>query len=217
MSCLARLTSWTDKTVTQFGPGSRASTVKLCKNVPSSGILCDECMHRPVDGKYQVQIRHGLLTEPPVFESRIYGSPWFWIRMNKLGDSATIDPKWLLTALKAQAAAEKHCKAAGYDPWKVQRPSSLDLEEMKQRKKEIAALVKPPGLLEKFPIIKVLYEESEKPLEKMETDTTTVKKGDINGDPVWISESGLVFDCNNIGAIGEFIGRMTDGKFVAIG
>ena len=206
MACLARLTSWTDKTVTQLGPGSRASIVKLCKNVPSSGILCEECIHRPVDGKYQVQIRHGLLTEPPLAESRIYGSPWYWMRMDKLGDSAIIDPKWLITALKAQATAEKFCKDAGYPPWRVQRPSALDLEEMKLKKKEKS--VQSQSLLEKFPIIKVIYEESEKPIEKMETDTVSIKKGIRDGKPVWISESGLIFDCDNTGSIGEFIGHI---------
>ena len=68
-------------------------------------------------------------------------------------------------------------------------------------------------LFEKFAPIKVVYEESDKAPEKMATDTSVIKKEILNDSPVWISENGLVFDCDTTGEPGLLIGWMTDGKF----
>jgi hypothetical protein len=68
-------------------------------------------------------------------------------------------------------------------------------------------------LFEKFAPIKVVYEESDKAPEKMATDTCVIKKEMLNDSPVWISENGLVFDCDTTGEPGLLIGWMTDGKF----
>ena len=216
--CLARLTNW-EKSYGQLGPAARASMVRVCKKTPLAGeLLCEECKRRPEGGKYQSRMLHGLLTDPPPPDSCIYGGSLYWLRMQKLGDRADPDPDWLEAASAAQAAAEAWCTEAGYKPWKVQRPSTYELEEMKRTKKSAAtaAAAPPTGtvkgtLLKAFAPIKVLYEESDKTPVKLPVDSMKITKVELDAGPVWQTENGLVFDCDTTGEPGELLGRMVDG------
>jgi hypothetical protein len=196
--------------------------VRVCKGKPEDGeILCEECKRRPMGGKYQSRMFHGLLTEPPCADSGVYGSDQYWLRLDRLGERAAVPPEWLESAEAAQAAAEQWCAETGRDPWKVQRPSSKELEDMKRAKKVSAAVApastqsgstgkKPVAgtLLASFVPIKVQYEESEKAPVKLPTDTMKIWKVELDAGPVWQTESGLVFDCDTTGEPGELLGRM---------
>ena len=212
--CLARLTSWETSNSPIGSSNKRGSIVKLCKNVPRDGeLLCDECAERPLEGKYQTRMLHGLLTDPPPDGSHIYGSLWYWDQVQRYGEP--FDRAWLFSAHKAQIAAEAICHRAGYEPWRVQRPSEKEIEEMKERKKagRAAGLVssgtaatpqKPQGtLLKHIPIVDTFYEESAKEPEKMPTDSMKiVKKGDV-----WVAENGMIFSCGSTGEPAKLIGR----------
>jgi hypothetical protein len=227
--CLARLTSW-ERTNSPIGDSNkRASIVKLCKNVPRTGLLCDDCSGRPHDGKYQTKMCHGLLTEAPCESSHLYGSSWYWERVAKHGEPH--DKGWLETAQEAQEAAEAVCLAAGYEPWRVQRPSEGGLEEMrvKKAKADKAAAAKRMAsvqqqeqrqqVLTKFVVpIKVLYEESAKPPETLPTDTCEIWQEEVDGAKIWVTENGLVFACcDTTGEPAELLGRRKGDDFIPLG
>jgi hypothetical protein len=225
MACLARLTSW-EKTNSPIGDSNkRASILKLCKNTPEKGSsLCQECSGRPESGKYQTRMIHGLLTEPPCDDSHMYGSTWYWERVAKHGDP--LDTVWLAGAKEAQAAGEEICLRLGLRPWMVQSPSNRSLEEMRQKKKEkdvaaaaarLTVVEKKGTLLEKFAPIKVIYEESAEPPEKLETDSCKIWKDSLGEIEVWITEFGLVFDTDTTGGIGELMGYMKEGELIGVG
>ena len=223
--CLSRLTSW-ETTNSPIGDSNkRASIIKLCKNTPQKGqILCDECLQRPEDGKYQTRMIHGTLMEPPSPNSHVYGSQWYWERVAKYGDPKDIE--WIARAIEAQKEAEELCKRVGYTVWQVQRPGEWSLEDMKKKataKAKEAANVrlskvneKKGTLLEKFAPIKVIYEESEKTPEKLPTDTCKIWREVVGDMNVWITENGLVFDEDTTGNPGELIGRRVEGEFVGL-
>ena len=179
-------------------------------------------MERPTEGKYQSRMIHGLLTEPPPLDSHIYGSLWYWERVEKHGEP---DKEWLELAKKAQEDAEEVCRKDGMRAWKVQRPTAKDLEMVIKKKKAEKSTSKPKSeaeaetpvkkgtLLEKFAPIKVMYEEAEKQPVKMPTDSCKIKKEIYGGLTFWVSETGLVFDINSIGEPGDFLGFMVDGEF----
>lgn len=230
--CLARLTSW-ERTNSPIGNSNkRASIVKLCKNVPRTGLLCDDCSTRPQDGKYQTKMCHGILTDPPCDSSHLYGSTWYWERVAKHGDP--MDEGWLETAQEAQEAAEEWCLAAGHRPWRVQRPSEGGLEEMRVKKakadkvaaaKRVASAAaqqeqreqreQKQQSLNKFVVpIKVIYEESAKPPETLPTDTCEIWEEVVNDVAIWVAENGLVFEkCETTGEPGALLGRRVNGEF----
>ena len=133
MKCLARLTNW-DKTGEAIGDSKmRASIVKLCANTPSNGLLCQECLSRPRDGKYQSRMLHGLLTEPIPAASHIYGGAWYWERVAKHGDPPTA---WIEMAEEAQKAGEDRCAGlTGQNPVMVQRPNEKEMQRIGMAKK----------------------------------------------------------------------------------
>ena len=228
--CLARLTSW-DKTNCAIGTSNkRASIVKVCKNVPEKGqSLCQECAERPTESKYQTRMIHGVLTDAPCEGSHIYGSSWYWQQVAMYGE--TDDTDWIAGALKAQKEAEEFCGSTDPEAWKVQRPDQKELVEMQKRKKkenkEVAAArvaavkekdsekgkgkdkdkdkAKKGTLLESFPLIRVMYQESEKTPEKLATDSCPIWKDVKEGVDVWVSESGYIFACDSTGGVGELI------------
>ncbi len=198
--CLARLTSW-ETTNTPIGSSNkRASVVKLCKNIPDEGNLCRECSERPIEGKYQTRMCHGLLTEPPPDGSHVYGSLWYWDQVNRYGEP--FDKGWLLQAHKAQCIAEGRCKAAGFVPWRVQRATEEQIKEMKGRKKTLPQVEKPQNTLMKhIPVIDTFYEETAKEPEKLPTDSVGITKKvlDEKEGPVWVTETGWVFAVGSTG------------------
>ena len=224
MACIARLTSW-EKTNSPIGDSNkRASIIKLCRNIPEKGAcLCQECSERPVSGKYQTRMIHGVLTDPPCEDSHLYGSTWYWERVAKYGEPA--DAAWLVAAQEAQVAGEELCSRLGLRAWKVQRPGARYLEDMRQKKKEkdIAAAAarkvaveKKGTLLEKFAPIKVMYKESADPPEKLETDSCKIWKDKLGDIEVWITEFGLVFDTDTTGGAGELMGYMRGGELIGV-
>jgi hypothetical protein len=58
-------------------------------------------------------------------------------------------------------------------------------------------------LLESFPLIRVIYQESEKIPEKLATDSCPRWKDVKEGADVWVSESGYIFACDSTGGVGE--------------
>lgn len=225
--CLARLTKW-NKTSCRLAPCMTACRVVVCKNVPkdAEGTLCEECLARPLDGKYQDRMIHGLLTEPIPESSRIYGGPWYWSQIQKHGEPS--NQEWLSAAMESQRIAEEFC---GPGAWKVQRLSEKEIEMRKRMavsKKQNTRLTKIPLTKEKvagtvlaaFSPIKVLYEEAPEEPVKMETDTLIIRKekfGNGPNDPdleVWITANGLVFDCDTTGEPGELIARYINKEFI---
>jgi hypothetical protein len=109
---------------------------------------------------------------------------------------------------KAQAAQEKAELVEG--AWKVQRPSAKDIymkKKVKQDKenaqKEMPTYFKP---------VVMKYRESEKPPEKLETDSMKVVQYTLGDDLVWIAENGMVFQ-DVKGELGEFIGMYLNDEF----
>ena len=197
MRCLARLTDWR-KTKTRIGDRS-VSIVKLCeRDVDEGEILCKHCLERPPDGNNQSRMIHGLLTEPPSKESRVYGSEWYLDTVAKYGEP---DPEWLALAVNAQKKAE-----AVKGSWIQVQRLSADIDEMPLPKNIKGTL------LEKFAPIKVIYEESKKKPDTIMTDSCSIRKSVVDGMDIWISENGLVFDCDTTGDPGEYIGKMINGE-----
>ena len=229
--CLARLTSW-GKTSERLAKCMTASRIVLCKNTPEGDSpICEYCKGRPVDGKYQTRMIHGLLTEPIPDVSRLYGSPWYWMQVDKHGEPA--NKEWLAAAMASQAAAEQVVVAAGAKPWKVQRMGVKEMEMRKQkaqgakakasaaRAEEKAAPAPAPAkkagtLLNIFYKVDKKYEEAAPDPVMMETDSYRIRKQKVGDIEVWISENGMVFDCEDGGKIGEWIGRYVNDEFVDI-
>ena len=238
--CLARLTNW-EKTAERLAKCMTASRVILCKNTPEGdSLICEYCKARPVDGKYQTRMIHGLLTEPIPEGSRLYGGPWYWMQVDKHGEPT--NKEWLAAAMASQAAAEEAVTAAGAKPWKVQRLGVKEME-MRKRKAEGAkakasaakaaaeeakavaaraeakpAQAKKAGtLLNIFYKVDKKYEEAAPDPVMMETDAYRIRKQKIGEIEVWISENGMVFNCEEgTGKIGEWIGRYVNDEYVEI-
>ena len=223
--CLARLTKW-NKTTSCLANCMTAARVVLCKNVPKDpeSALCDVCLARPLDGKYQDRILHGLLTEPIPEISRIYGGPWYWDQIEKhFPDGEPDDKQWLAAAVEAQRVAEEFC---GPGAWKVQRPNArvIQMRKSMASAKRANAKVKAKILVKEkekvigtvlanFSPIKVIYEESIAEPVKLPTDSMKIRKESYGDITVWITEDGMVFDCDTTGEPGELIARYVDGDF----
>lgn len=240
--CLARLTSW-EKSNHTIAPAFTVCYVKTCPNIPTKGdlTLCDKCLERPMESKYQTRMIHGLLTQPIPTHSKLYGSPWYWEKLFVKGiDSESIDTAWMTAAKQAQARAELF---AGPNAYKVQRPSEKDIQMGRtktqkvtvqtvsdQRDQKVAdkdkdkkkPLVirggKETKVAEKLPFapIKKYYQESEKQPVVLETDTYSIKKSELNGVSVLLTENGLVFAMNTAGDAEEMLGRMVEDAFVPL-
>jgi len=256
--CLARLTNW-DKTAERLAPCMTACRIVLCKNTrEGDSPICEHCKSRPVDGKYQTRMIHGLLTEPIPEASRLYGGPWYWMQVDKHGEPT--NKEWLAAAIASQEAAEAAVDAAGvtrWTAWKVQRMSVKEME-MRKRKAEgakakafaakaagagagPAAVAKAPSaaavassasgagaaavpgaakkagtLLNIFYKVDKKYQEAPADPVMMETDSYRIRKQKVGDIEVWISENGMVFDCEDGGKIGEWIGRYVNDEFVEI-
>jgi len=212
--CLGRLTNW-DKTSFRIDSCFTVSQVYQCAR-KADGDLCEKCLERPRDGKYQTRILHGLVTEPIPLVSNVYGSPVYWQKMKKFeeaGKVLSLDAKaWIEAAAAAQAETEKE--------WKVQRPSAKEVEkEMRKAKaskaKAASATVKPKttqNLKEIFKPVEVRFKEIDKPPVKMETDSIDVCKMVIGEMSVFIVDE-LVFDTDAKGEMGEHIGYYRGEEF----
>jgi hypothetical protein len=132
--CLARLTNW-DKTAERLAPCMTACRVVLCKNTrEGDSPICEHCKSRPVDGKYQTRMIHGLLTEPIPEASRLYGGPWYWMQVEKHGEPG--NKEWLAAAMASQEAAEQAVDAAGVKGWTAWKVQRMGVKEMEMRKRK---------------------------------------------------------------------------------
>jgi hypothetical protein len=117
--------------------------------------------------------------------------------------------------------AEDFC---GPGAWKVQRPNARVIQMRKSMasakranaKVKIIAKEKEKAkgtVLASFSPIKVIYEESSADPVKLATDTMKIRKETYGEMEVWITENGLVFDCDTTGEPAELIARYIDGEF----
>jgi hypothetical protein len=192
-------------------------------------------MERPLDGKYQSRMMHGLLTEPIPEGSKLYGGPWYWLQVDKHGDPK--EKEWLSSAIESQRVAEEWCGAGA---WKVQRMSAKDIQMAseakakrrgkggeKEKEKEKAnadananananakASAKAKKQLYTQTIAtRLVYKESIDAPVMMQTDSYTLRK-EVYGDmEVFISQNGMVFESDD-GEPGELIARYVKGEFV---
>lgn len=204
MTCQARLTDW-ERTRIKLG-SSCVSFVRLCEGKPRKDEnLCDKCSYRVSKGCPFTQSRmiHGLLAEEPPKDSLIYGSKTYW----KLAEEEGCEPdaEWLAEAKEAQARAERTCISKA---WTVQRPACMK-EEMGRKKKVVEAPTSSAKgtIMQVFPKIQTIYEESDKVPEKLPLDKCSIRKEERDGRAVWVSAAGHVFDCDSTGQPGEFICR----------
>jgi len=219
MACLGRLTNW-DKTSFRIDSCFTVSQAYQCGR-KADGDLCEKCLERPRDGKYQTRILHGLVTEPIPLVSQVYGSHVYWQKMKKFEEAGKVisleAKEWIEVAQAAQAQIEKE------GGWKVQRPSAKEVEkEMRKAalsKAKVKALsssaVNPKpitqNLKEMFKAVKVRFKEVDKPPVKMETDSIDVCKMVIGELSVFIVDE-FVFDTDG-DKMGELIGYYRNEEF----
>lgn len=224
--CLGRLTNW-DKTNFRIASCFTVSLPYQCGR-KTDGELCERCLERPREGKYQTRMLHGLITEPIPAVSALYGSPMFWQKMKKLEESGTplsAEAKEWIQAAEATLASQ--AEAGG---WKVQRPSDKEVE--KEMKKALASKAKAKAkeklipkptqtqtqtqnLKEIFKPVELRFKEVDKPVVKMETDSIDLCKMVI-GDITVLIVDDLVFDVDTKGEPGDHIGYYRDGEFVEL-
>lgn len=203
MTCQARLTDWENTRIKLAS--SWVSFGMLCEGKPRKDEnLCDKCSYRVSKGGPFTQSRmiHGLLAEEPPKDSLIYGSKAYW----KLAEEEGCEPdaEWLAEAKDAQARAETACISKA---WTVQRPACMREAEEMGRKKKVAEAPAKGTILQSFPKIQTIYEESDKVPEKLPLDKCSIRKEERDGRVVWLSAAGHVFDCDSTGQPGEFIRR----------
>jgi len=166
--------------------------------------LCEKCSYRVSKGCPFTQSRmiHGLFAEEPPKDSLIYGSKAYW----KLAEEEGCEPdsEWLAQAKEAHASAERACVSKA---WSVQRPASMKEAEDMGRKKKVVEASDKGTILQTFPKIRTIYEESDKVPEKFPLDKCSIRKEERDGRAVWVSAAGHVFDCDSTGQPGEFICR----------
>ena len=224
--CLGRLTNW-DKTNFRIASCFTVSLPYQCGR-KTDGELCEKCLERPTEGKYQTRMLHGLITGPIPVASCVYGSPMFWQKMKKLEDAGTplsAEAKEWIQAAEASLASQ--AEAGG---WKVQRPSDKEME--KEMKKALASKAKAKAkeklipkptqtqaqsqnLKEIFKPVEVRFKEVDKPLVRMETDSIDLCKMVI-GDITVLIVDEFVFDVDAKGEPGDHIGYYRDGEFVEL-
>lgn len=216
--CLGRLTNW-DKTNFRIASCFTVSLPYQCGR-KTDGELCEKCLERPREGKYQTRMLHGLITEPIPAVSALYGSPMFWQKMKKLEDAGD--------RLSAEAKEWIQAAEASTVGWKVQRPSDKEVErEMKKalaskaKAKAKEKLIPKPtqtqtqNLKEIFKPVEVRFKEADKPVVKMETDSIDLCKMVI-GDITVLIVDDLVFDVDTKGEPGDHIGYYRDGEFIEL-
>jgi hypothetical protein len=203
--CLARLTEW-ETTKFKIGPdGQRASFAIACKNMAKDGTsLCEICRGRPKKSKYQSLMMHGLVTEPIPEGSKIYGSPYYWETVAEYGDP---EEECKRGAVMAQFELERTAFRRGVRPWRVQRPSDEELENMKKEKQKVEVNKKSTLMASGFMLIKKMYEESEKEPEKLPLDTIDITRIQLDCKDVWwVHETNMVFSIDESGQPDEFLG-----------
>jgi len=63
------------------------------------------------------------------------------------------------------------------------------------------------SVMKNFPVIKKMFQESEKQPDTLETDSEKIWKEVIEGKERWVCDSGFVFEVAPDGDVGQFIGK----------
>jgi hypothetical protein len=218
--CYARLTKWEKTNETIGTANAKSSIAYMCKrSVKDGGFLCETCKTRPIEGKYQTRMVHGLVTDPFPEASHVYGSPWYWEKIALYGDPPQ---PWVYAAEEAQKEIEESVKVDGLIPWKVQRPTAKMLEGMatarKKKNSDVAKArhekpavpavpVKTAGtLLGMFPEIRKMYQETDGAPISAKSFSSSITKTTWKDEEVWMTESGRIYSNNGIGKPGSLIG-----------
>jgi hypothetical protein len=181
-------------------------SVATCSNkVDVAGSICSACSackKVSQDVTPTMKTFHGKLSEPIPDTSHIYGSKWYWDRVEKYG---AVNAKWLADAQKAQTQIEE--TYSGYGVFKVRAsvaPSNLTaspvvptakptIKVTKARKpKETLRTPSTPTSIISY-IQKPIYTEVEGPIETLPTDAYSLTRDIINGIDVFRCENGMVF------------------------
>lgn len=208
--CMARLSN--EKQTTFIANMLLVHSVATCSNkVDVAGSICSTCSackKVSQDVTPTMKTFHGKLSEPIPDTSHIYGSKWYWDRVEKYG---AVNAKWLADAQKAQALIEE--TYSGYGVFKVRAPSSLTaspssltalpspvvptakptIKVTKARKpKETLRTPSTPTSIISY-IQRPIYIEVEGPIETLPTDSYSLTRDIINGMDVFRCENGMVF------------------------
>ena len=183
-------------------------SVATCSNkVDVAGSICSTCSackKVSQDVTPTMKTFHGKLSEPIPDTSHIYGSKWYWDRVEKYG---AVNAKWLADAQKAQALIEE--TYSGYGVFKVRAlPVALPVATVvptakptikvtKARKpKETLRTPSTPTSIISY-IQRPIYTEVEGPIETLPTDAYSLTRDIINGIYVFRCENGMVFSIVN--------------------
>ena len=214
MKCHARLTKWTTRSV--IGEGKHyALQAYVCTGTVQEGLLCLACSNRSRTHTKNVLRLHGLLTEPIPDTSHIYGGSWYWRQVESHGEPPA---EWIAEAAARQVQAEKWVEGGWScplsSPTEQAKPGErTEDREMGKQKAKAKQKAKPKLAAELTPLtqlfppkLPLLYEETNKPVKKMETDEWTLLKGEYKGIPVWILPNGKQFDMDEKGEPRNLIG-----------
>ena len=212
-----------------------ATVLKLCPNqTEDDELLCERCQRRERGGKAQSIALHNLLTEPIPEWSHIYGGPWYdiWTKKHEREPSLA----WKMAAEAAQKEGEQRCRDRGVKGWcfeekedvkevkekEVKKKDSKTFQEeekeeedemvkrMKKAEEAAAAAYKAAqgtkSILTSFPTIKHFYQESEKEVKMLPTDSIRITKQHVDGKEVWVTEDGHMFEVDTDGEPGDFMG-----------
>lgn len=237
--CLGRLTNW-DKTNFRIDSCFTVSQPYQCgrKIDKSLSNLCDKCLERPRDGKYQTRMLHGLVTEAIPLVSNVYGSPVYWQKLKKFEEAGKVlsgdAMAWIEAAEAAQAKIEETPEA-----WKVQRPSAKEVEREMRKAKAKAVAAKADAakaktvavgknnvpkvikgglsqnIKEIFKPIEVKFKEVDKPPVKMETDSIDLCKMVFGSMNVFVVDD-LIFDIDSKGEPMEHIGYYRNEEIIEL-
>ncbi len=211
--CLARLCHWS-KTKEDLHPRLRVGYIRLCENEPEEGnMLCEQCKQKKSFDEVKVptnSVVYGLLTEPIPDTAKLYGSI-FYKKMVELYD-ITPPSSWLIRAKEAHELGEERARQ-----WFKLHEEELEeggkMPPKKTVSKASAPLPKSQTLLKTFTTIKTIYVEKAEQPKQLPTEQQGIWKQELGGELCWVSESNHVF-LDNEGDIGEFLGKLVDGKFV---
>lgn len=186
-------------------------SVATCSNkVDVAGSICSKCSASKKlsqDVTASMRTFHGKLTEPIPNTSHIYGSKWYWDKVEKYG---AVNAKWLADAQKAQTQIEETYSADGV--FKMMPVAAVTpVEAIVSTVSAAKPIVKPRGkqskqskpTKESIPtslisyIQRPIYTEVEGPIETLPTDAYSLTRDIINGIDVFRCENGMVFSIVN--------------------
>jgi hypothetical protein len=182
-------------------------SVATCSNkVDVAGSICSTCSackKVSQDVTPSMKTFHGKLSEPIPDTSHIYGSKWYWDRVEKYG---AVNAIWLVDAQKAQALVEE--TYSGYGVFKLMASVTVSppapatpkptIKVTKSRKpKETLRTPSTPTSIISYIQQKPIYTEVEGPIETLPTDSYSLTRDIINGMEVFRCENDMVFSILN--------------------